>query len=74
MSCTFCEYLFELQAAARRKEDSNPKLHHDYHALILSRAWNDYTGTAHAGTMTHKPKVVGFELNYCPECGKELET
>lgn len=72
MTCTFCKYLTEMHAFDRIRENGNPMLHHDYHALILQRSWNDMTGTAHAGTMTHKPKAVGFDLNYCPECGRKL--
>ena len=73
MSCDFCKYLADLERDADRREDGALWLHHDHHVLILSRAWNDYLGTAHAGEMTHRPKAVGFEINYCPECGRKLK-
>ena len=72
MSCDFCKYLADMQSFDRIREHGNPRLHHDYHVLILQRAWNDYTGTHHAGTMVHRPKAVGFEINYCPECGRKI--
>ena len=70
--CDFCAYLSDLERDASRREDGAPWIHHDFHALILSRSWNDYLGTAHAGTMVHRPKAVGFEIRYCPECGRKL--
>lgn len=71
-SCYFCRYLYGIQTLDRTIERGNPRLHHDYHIAIYQRAWNEYTGTAHAGTMMHRPKAVGFDLNYCPECGRKI--
>ena len=71
MICDFCKYYGDLVKYSRTRVD-DPMFHIDYHDLILERAWNDYTGTAHAGFMTHRPKAVGFDLKY-PECGKKLE-
>jgi hypothetical protein len=70
--CKFCRYLTDMIAFDRIRENGNPVLHHDYHVLILQRAWNDFLGTAHAGEMTHRPMAVGFPIRFCPECGKEL--
>lgn len=72
MTCDFCKYLSDLERDDLRREHEAPWLHHDYHVLILQRVWNDYTGTAHAGTMAHRPNAVGFEINYCPECGRKI--
>lgn len=73
MSCEFCKYLTDMQTFDRIREQGNPRLHHDYHVAIIQRAWNDYTGLEHSGTMAHKPRAVGFEIRYCPECGKRIE-
>lgn len=72
MACDFCKYLSDQEAAARRREADSDILHHDFHVLLFERAWNDLTGTTHAGEMTHKPKAVGFDINYCPECGRKI--
>lgn len=72
MSCRFCDYLRDMRSFDRVQENGNDKLHHDYHVLILQRAWNDYTGTAHGGEMVHRPGAVGFEIRYCPECGERI--
>ena len=72
MQCDFCKYITEMKTFDRIREQGNAMLHHDYHVAIVQRAWNDFTGTAHAGIVTHKPKAVGFEVRYCPECGRRL--
>lgn len=71
MTCDFCkdyEHFKELDRTA-----SNPHTRHDYHVALIRRSWNERVGRSHAGEMTHRPKGCGYDLKYCPECGRRID-
>lgn len=76
MSCKFCEaldiwkhcnesYNKHLLKAERLKEE--------YTVALVSHTWSVSRGKRSASrTVDYRNKGLGYKLNYCPECGKEL--
>jgi len=71
-SCFFCEDYRRLRQYYDQIEDRGGGTHHEIRVETLLISWNEIAGKHHYGTMTHRPKPMGFDLNYCPECGRKL--
>ena len=77
--CEFCERLEARKDADKFCEGYgvDPKLgpkHNVYTAVLLATSWYEKYGKQTASTMTYyKEYKFGFDLNYCPECGKEIK-
>jgi len=72
MTCFFCSENERLRDHFNLIESRGGGTHHEIHVEILQVSWNEIAGRHHYGTMTHRPKPFGFDLNYCPECGRRL--
>lgn len=71
--CFFCKEYTRERDNSKRIEARNGVMHHEIRALMLKLSWNEISGRYHWGEMTHRPSPSGFDLNYCPECGRRLE-
>lgn len=74
MRCFFCSEYNRLLDYDGGREEVNPKLHHSYGALILQLSWNDIAGRHHWSEQTIRPRPEGFQLRFCPECGRRLDS
>ena len=77
--CKFCEELEgykRIHAHQEQRDPYDPELGpylHDYKVALVIRSWFKKWGKRNAGrTVSFRYKGLGFDLNYCPECGKEL--
>lgn len=69
--CKFCE-AYEL---ARRidRSDLGVNYRHEYTVALVTRSWKKDRGKKTASRLTnYRNKGLGYKLNYCPECGREL--
>ena len=47
----------------------------EYSVAIVKRSWYQKIGKRKAGrTVEFRYRGLGFELNYCPECGKKVRS
>lgn len=72
MECFFCKEYARMRDQHALIESRNGITHHDIKAVMLLISWNELSGRHHWGETTHRPKPGGFDLNYCPECGRRL--
>ena len=79
--CKFCEslqahrnlYAFEALKQSKEERKAYGKHMSEYSAALIVRHWYKKQGKKHAGRIVDfKYRGVGYELNYCPECGKEI--
>ncbi len=79
--CKFCEAMksneqcYEIsQGWATEKElQEYGKYEIEYSVAIVKRSWYRKRGKKHAcRTVEFRNRGLGFELNYCPECGRKL--
>lgn len=76
MICKFCDCLQGNKRLDREfnidKEPSR-KLHHSYTAALISHSWTSQYGKRNAcRSLYYRNRGLGFELNFCPECGKKI--
>lgn len=78
--CSFCAALTERKRIynfLRDKDEVDPELGpylHEYKVAMVIRSWYKKRGKRSAGrTVAFRNKGLGFDLNFCPECGKEIQ-
>ena len=74
--CKFCESLRGWEQAAaitdKWRKPGEPKTYHEYKVALVLRNWTK-GNKSHAGRTTdYRYRGIGFDLNYCPECGRRL--
>ena len=68
--CQFCEKYGVLRTLDRDFKESKK----EYTVSIVRRAWTKESGKRNAcGIVFYRNQGIGFKLNYCPECGRELK-
>ena len=81
-SCKFCESMkikrqieeFERQHESPKDLERYGKYKTEYAVAIITRSWYSKTGKKHATRTTdYMYTGLGYKLNYCPECGRELK-
>lgn len=76
MSCKFCEALETWKYCNKTFNKTRPKeerLKEEYTVALVSHTWSASKGKRNASrTVDYRNKGLGYKLNYCPECGKEL--
>ena len=79
--CEFCEALKTYQFGIKwsnncRTEEDKEKLGRrksDYSVAIVEWSWWQKRGKKSAGRIVgYRRKGVGYKLNFCPECGRDL--
>ena len=73
--CKFCEAMDDWKKAESVGTRFWPeKIMREYKSAIVIRTWTKEKGKKHAGRSTdYRRNGIGFDLNYCPECGKKLK-
>ena len=75
--CKFCESLnYEKQYAreSNRNRDKEDKLKHSYNVALIRHTWTKRKGKRKAcRTVDYRNQGIGYQLNYCPECGRMLK-
>ena len=82
MACRFCEAMksnhqaYEISCGwstdAELKEYGKYMI--EYTVAIVKRTWYKKMGKAKAGRTTqYRYRGIGFDLNYCPECGRKVK-
>lgn len=80
--CKFCEAMkVKRQIDKFTNEHQSPedlkkygKHKTEYTVAIITRSWYSKNGKRHAGRITdYRHMGLGYKLNYCPECGRELK-
>lgn len=70
--CEFCES-YKLWNEIHSSDDEHPKIYHEYTVALVCRSWTKAKGKRRADRTTdYGHKGLGYELNFCPECGKAL--
>lgn len=75
MACKFCE---RLEVWKRCQQITNAhtegeKSKVEYAVALVEHRWFPSVGKRNAGRVTdYRNQGLGYKLNYCPECGKEL--
>ena len=80
--CMFCEvmkikhgvvdFMREKQSPEELKKYGEYKT--EYAVAIITRSWYSKSGKKHATRTTdYMYTGLGYKLNYCPECGRELK-
>ena len=76
-NCKFCEALEvhrDIYEAGNRYRETDPGLGpymHEYTVALVIRSWFKTMGKRNAGRTTcYRYRGIGYELNFCPECGK----
>ena len=76
MACKFCEALDVWKHCNETYNKHLPKaekLKEEYTVALVSHTWMASRGKRSASKTTdYRNKGLGYKLNYCPECGKEL--
>lgn len=76
--CNFCEHLdkwreIKRQSRKEARESGRGDYRHEYKVALVIRSW--YAGSRkgrRSRTVDFRNQGIGFELNYCPECGRYL--
>ena len=80
--CKFCEAMkekrqieeFERQRESPKDLEKYGKYKTEYAVAIITRSWYSKNGKRNAiNTTDYRHMGLGYKLNYCPECGKELK-
>lgn len=73
--CEFCESL-NLKKYIENNIESwkKPKLYHEHTVAMVDKTWTKITGKRGGSRVTdYKKNGIGYKLNFCPECGKDLK-
>jgi hypothetical protein len=80
--CKFCEAMkvnrqieeFTRQHESPKDLERYGKYKTEYAVAIITRSWYSKSGKKHATRTTdYMYTGLGYKLNYCPECGRELK-
>lgn len=68
--CKFCDSLRTWKQVKSMDTDTKE----EYKVALVIRSWNPKVRSKrHAGRTTdYRNRGIGYELNYCPECGVQL--
>ena len=82
MACRFCEamesnrkvYKISSEWLTDAERNQYGKYMIEYTVAIVKRTWYKKKGKATAGRTTqYRYRGIGFDLNYCPECGRKVK-
>lgn len=73
MKCEFCERLaLEKHWEKIENKTGLAKINHEYTVAFVTHAW--YKSKRHASrSVDYRNKGLGYKLNFCPECGRQLK-
>lgn len=72
--CELCDSLNQMKKYARednKGRDKDSKLKYAYNVALVQHMWTKRKGKRNASRGTdYRNQGIGYQLNYCPECGK----
>ena len=76
--CAFCVALMEyknIQAFfdQQRKEEHTEKIYKEYTVALVVRHWTKGNKRTAGRTTDYRNQGIGYQLNFCPECGRRLK-
>lgn len=76
--CAFCEALMEYKNIRaffdhQRKEEHKEKIYEEYTVALVVRSYAKGKKRTAGRTTDYRNQGIGFQLNFCPECGRRLE-
>ena len=84
MTCKFCETMQtyrKVDYVSDKWKSEDPELQklgkykREYTVAIVRRGWYQKKGKRSAGRSTdYRYRGLGYKLNYCPECGRDLRS
>lgn len=77
--CTFCEALMGYKNIRaffnqRDKEKHKEKTYEEYTVALVVRSYAKGKKRTARRTIDYRNQGIGFKLNFCPECGRRLDT
>lgn len=74
--CDFCDDLNLRKQCAKednRGQNEDNRLKYAYNVALVQHMWTKSRGKRNAcRSVDFRNKGIGYQLNYCPECGKKL--
>lgn len=74
--CDFCDDLNLRKKCARednRGQSEEYRLKYAYNVALVQHIWTKRKGKRNASRSTdYRNQGIGYQLNYCPECGRSL--
>ena len=76
--CKFCERLGSLKQVYQflnkhDKKQGEEKIKHEYTVALVTHSWLPSKGKKRASRSTdYRNQGLGYKLNFCPECGRNL--
>ena len=77
--CAFCEAL-QLNKNIRvfyndlRKKEGNERIYEEYTVALVVRSYAKGKKRTAGRTTDYRNQGIGYQLNFCPECGRRLDT
>lgn len=77
--CAFCETLIEYKNIRaffdhQRKEEHKEKIYEEYTVALVVRSYVKGKKRTAGRTTDYRNRGIGYQLNFCPECGRRLDT
>lgn len=76
--CAFCEALqtYKYIRAFNNEHFKHfePKIYEEYNVALVVRSWTKGNKRTAGRITDYRNRGIGFKLNYCPECGRRLDT
>lgn len=75
--CAFCEALMEYKNIRaffdqRRKEEHKERIYEDYTVALVVRPYVKGKKSTASRMTDYRNRGIGYELNFCPECGRSV--
>ena len=75
--CAFCEALQRNKNIRAfyndlRKEEGEEKIYEDYTVALVVRSYAKGKKRTAGRTTDYRNQGIGYQLNFCPECGRKL--
>ena len=70
--CKFCEAMETYRKADTILKKHEPDMDHRYSVAIVRRIFFKGRKGCHGSSTDYRSRGCGYEMNFCPECGRKL--
>lgn len=72
--CKFCKAL-QTYKSIRQFNNANfePKLYDEYNVALVIRSWTKGNKRTAGRITDYRYRGVGYQLHFCPECGRKVQ-
>ena len=71
--CKFCEAMERWQKVDAFVKERDPDFEHRYSVALVVRNFRKGRKGPKGSTTDYRYRGCGYQLNYCPECGREMK-